>query len=268
MWYTGSLSAFVAAFFKLFKHHVYTFTWQVQWKLVRLKPFSGGDLSHLQLLLVRGDTLFTLHFPMYQMACTSGTAEAPSPDITWATRCLRYVSTWLLLNYSKKIVLEETKYILFWVFFFLFIILQVQSVVPPAAFGVKFHKCAQVHQQYWKNLKINAHLMNQLTWYKFIFQSCDQGEAWHWSPSVDVLSAGSQRGPCGWHQPISGGYPGLDFRISTSKIWRQGCGKRLPDICHWVVVGYVWEWGCLRRLFLARLCLHAASAVDMFILLT
>lgn len=120
MWYTGSLSAFVAAFFKLFKHHVYTFTWQVQWKLVRLKPFSGGDLSHLQLLLVRGDTLFTLHFPMYQMACTSGTAEAPSPDITWATRCLRYVSTWLLLNYSKKIVLEETKYILFWVFFFLF----------------------------------------------------------------------------------------------------------------------------------------------------
>lgn len=33
-------------------------------------------------------------------------------------------------------------------FVLFFIILQVQGVVPPAAFGVKFHKCAQVHQQY------------------------------------------------------------------------------------------------------------------------
>lgn len=41
---------------------------------------------------------------------------------------------------ERIIVLEVSKYKVF------SFILQVQSAVPPSAFGVKFHKCAQVHR--------------------------------------------------------------------------------------------------------------------------
>ncbi len=47
-----------------------------------------------------------------------------------------------LLNMIQRgiIMLEETNSTVCWMF------LQMQSVAPPSAFGVKFHKCAQVHQ--------------------------------------------------------------------------------------------------------------------------
>lgn len=47
----------------------------------------------------------------------------------------------LTCNVIKVVMLKETNFTLCWMF------LQVQSVAPLSTFGVKFHKCAQVHQQ-------------------------------------------------------------------------------------------------------------------------
>lgn len=98
------------------------------------------------------------------------------------------------------------------------------------------------------------------------------GEAWHWSSSADILSADSQHGPSGWqwHQPVSGGYPGLHLWNSSPKNWRQGGWKRLPDVCHWLAVWYVQEWKCLKA-DSAKLSdlsfLHAASTINIILLI-
>lgn len=67
------------------------------------------------------------------------------------------------------------------------------------------------------------------------------GEAWQRASSADILLDGRQLRPCvrQRHQLVSGGHSGLHLWDSTHKDWRQSCGKRLPDICHWFPVRYV-----------------------------
>lgn len=155
----------------------------------------------------------------------------------------------LTCNVIKVVMLKETDFTLCWMF------LQVQSVAPLSTFGVKFHKCARVHQQFslnteriifsWTNFEhkttSDIYFSLSIVW--------STGEAGHWSSSADILPADSQHGPSGWHQPVSGGYSGLHLWNSTPKNWRQGGGKRLPDVCHWFTVWYVWESECFKRWF-------------------
>lgn len=225
----------------------------------------------LQLLLVHGDTPFTPHSAICQTCCTSGAAEAHSPDIIRATLFLRCVSErcfgrcmqqlfikyadavcsapfqvsvhdivyfgllskllcvvfhltsffsynfidfslkkkknyemsicWItihthqtnchiitsyytpfpyllaivtLFNMTERriIMLEETDRTLCWMF------LQVQRVVPPSAFGVKFHKCARVRQHDCLN---SAHLI----WYPIYFWTVN--EHFKDPPAVNTL---------------------------------------------------------------------------------
>lgn len=158
-------------------------------------------------------------------------------------RCFRcwYTVTYFSCSMQCKIYHVGRNYTLCWTF------LQIQSVAPPSAFGVKFYKCAQV----WiKPVLISTGPIWNCIWtfwrpssgsYSFCCSiMCSPGKDGLWPSTADILPGDSQHGPSGWHQPVSGGYPGLHLWNSALKIWRQGGGKGLPDVCHWFTVWYVW----------------------------
>lgn len=157
--------------------------------------------------------------------------------------------------------------------------LQVQSVPPPSAFGVKFYKCAKVHQRNCLSAAhfIYLHFTQYMSFddkYNYIwsnlYSSCSimwcLGESWHWSSSADILPADTQHGPSGWHQPVPGGYPWLNFWSSALKKWRQGGGERLPNVCYWFTVWYVMQSECLKRSFYLNF-LHAVSTINNIVLI-
>lgn len=96
---------------------------------------------------------------------------------------------------------------------------------------------------WWTGFELCTNILQIIQWLILCSNTCSPGEAWHWSCWADIFSADSQHGPSGrqWHKPVSGGYPGLHLWNSTPKKWRQGGGKRLPDVCHWFTVRYVRE---------------------------
>lgn len=73
--------------------------------------------------------------------------------------------------------------------------------------------------------------------------SCDNtpGAGWSGPSTADILPADSQPEPRGWHQPLSGGHPGLHIWDSTPKNWRPCCGERIPSVCYWFFIWYVWH---------------------------
>lgn len=157
--------------------------------------------------------------------------------------------------------------------------LQVQSVAPPSAFGVKFYKCAKVHQHNCPSTAyfIYLHFTQSVSFddeYNYIWSdlySCCSivwclGESWHWSSSADILLVDTQHGPSGWHKPVPGGYPWLHFWCSALKKWRQGGGERLPNVCYWFTVWYVMQSKCIKRLFYLNF-MHAASTMNNIILI-
>lgn len=76
--------------------------YRIKWNSMDTRCSLQTALS-LQLLLVHGDTPFTLHLVTWQTSYTSGATETPSPDIIQVTLFLRCVSE----GFNKSLVCSD-----------------------------------------------------------------------------------------------------------------------------------------------------------------